>query len=235
MHIIKQLRRKKNISQTVLGKEIGVSLRTIQLYEKKDANIPIKNLSKIAAFFDMTIAELYMHELSDSEGTYAKPKPFSHFGNICYTLEHGKFLVRTPLYFLEDQKEYAEQLTGNSPKERKITAGFVVDSLEDGNYKAFEIAGDSMDDGSIGAIPNKAIVLALQYDKKKLMRPEEIKKNNAWILVLKNRIICKSITGMDPSKTKISCHNRNESPEYTDFEIDLNEVQEVYLVIKKQF
>ncbi|TAI47479.1 helix-turn-helix domain-containing protein [Flagellimonas allohymeniacidonis] len=235
MYIIKQLRRKKNISQTDLGKEIGVSLRTIQLYEKKDANIPIKNLSKIAAFFDMTIAELYMQEVNESEGTYAKQKPFSHFGNICYTLDHGKFLVRAPLYFLEDQKEYAEKLADNSQKDRKISAGFVVDSLEDGNHKAFEIAGDSMDDGSIEAIPNKAIVLGLKYNKNKLVRQEDIKKSDAWILVLKNRIICKSITGIDATKTKIQCHNLNTSPEYTDFEIALDDLQEIYLVIKRQF
>ncbi len=74
MYAIKQLRRKKNLSQSDLAKEIGVSLRTIQLYEKKNANIPIKNLTRIAAYFDLSIAELYLQEVNEKPGKLFEKK-----------------------------------------------------------------------------------------------------------------------------------------------------------------
>nr|WP_299343420.1 helix-turn-helix transcriptional regulator [Allomuricauda sp.] len=234
MHIIKQLRRKKNINQTQLADEIGVSLRTVQLYEKKGANIPIKNLSKIASFFDLTIAELYIQEVNESEATYAHRKPFTHHGNICYALEHGKYLVKAPLHLIENHKDYVSSLGPNSKNASYLEVGFILDFLEEGRYRAFEISGDSMNDQSIEAIPNKAIVLGFQMDKKLLVQKEGVKKGS-WILVLKNRIICKQVTGIDSKSSMITCHNLNPSPEFQDFELNLEDILEAYQVVKKQF
>ena len=59
MIIIKQLRKQRKISQTVLANEIGVSLRTIQHYEKGDIDIPMRKLQKIARFFEVSISDMF--------------------------------------------------------------------------------------------------------------------------------------------------------------------------------
>ena len=59
MIIIKELRKQRKISQKNLAAEIGVSLRTIQHYEKGDIDIPMRKLQKIARFFEVSIADLF--------------------------------------------------------------------------------------------------------------------------------------------------------------------------------
>ena len=234
MYILKQLRRKKNISQTELAQEIGVSLRTIQLYEKKSANIPIKNLTKIADFFEMTIAELYLHEVNDMGETYMRKQPFTKHGSIFYPLDHGKHLLMAPLVLMEQYGDYLEKLKMEESKKTPFQIGFVIDFLEDGPYVAFEVAGDAMNNKTIEAIPNKAIVLGLHLKKEAITKDKDDLWNKSYVLVCKNRIICRQLTGYDSAKSSIQCHNLNNSPEYQDFEVPLDDVMQIFKVAKKQ-
>ncbi|MBS9461189.1 helix-turn-helix transcriptional regulator [Flagellimonas sp. 389] len=234
MYAIKHLRSKKNMSQSDLAKEIGVSLRTIQLYEKKNANIPIKNLTKIAAFFDLSIAELYLQEVNESEVTYTKRQPFTKKGSVFYPLDHGKHLVMVPLVLTEYQKAFLDDLAENAQDNDTFQTGFIVDFLPEENLRAFEITGDSMNDGSIDAIPNKAVVLGLKLKNNQLVKTDGTLWNTAYMLVCKDRIICKWVTGIDSGKKTMYCQNLNKSPEYQDFELSLEDVLQVYKVVKKQ-
>ena len=231
MHIIKHLRRRNGINQSDLAEAIGVSLRTIQLYEKKDANIPIKNLSKIADFFKVSIAELYLQEVNEEGDKYGTKKIKSAGGNVAYTLPNGKYMVTAPVLLSHFHEQYLPQLQ----LEHTISTGFVVDNFDGGGYMAFEIIGNAMNDGSIKSIPNGALVLG------KLISEEVLLENSAsdflntpLIIIDKARIICKQFTGYNPSKASISCSSLNNSPEYSDFEIALSDIREIYQVIKKQ-
>ncbi|WP_318311165.1 helix-turn-helix domain-containing protein [Flagellimonas crocea] len=233
MYIIKQLRRKNNISQSKLGKEIGVSLRTIQLYERKDANIPIKNLTKIAEFFGLTIAELYMHEVNDMGEAYTKRQPFTKHGSVFYPLEYGKYLVMAPLVLVELHKKYIDSLKKNNFT-NPFQGGFVIDFLTEEPHKIFEISGDSMNDSSAGAIPNKSYVLGLEVKKESLTRNNENSWNLPYIIVCGDRIICKQLTGYNRQNKAVMCHNLNTSPEFQDFELPMEEILQVFKIVKKQ-
>ncbi|MCK0161134.1 helix-turn-helix domain-containing protein [Allomuricauda sp. F6463D] len=233
MYIIKQLRRKNNISQSQLGKEIGVSLRTIQLYERKDANIPIKNLTKIAEYFGLTIAELYMHEVNDMGEAYTKRQPFTKHNCVFYPLEHGKYLVMAPLVLVEWHKKYIQNLKKDKLK-YPFQGGFIIDFLTEEPHRIFEVSGEAMDDGSSEAIPNKAYVLGLELKKDALTRSNESYWNQSYVLVCADRIICKQLTGYNKENRSILCHNLNTSPEFQDFELPLDEVIQVFKIAKKQ-
>jgi len=234
MHILKILRRKKKISQTELADAIGVSLRTIQLYEKKDANIPIKNLSKIAEYFGMSIAELYIHEINEEGDFYSKRKVFSNHGNICYPLDYGKYLVMAPVLLFEQQKEYLAKRTQKDFLSALVQVGFILDYLEGGFHMAFEIIGDAMEDKTINAIPNGALVLGLNIDKKVFVKRADEFKGEVVLLVCAGKIICKSFTGLNEDMTAINCHSLNPSPEYQDFAMPIADVHELFVVVKKQ-
>lgn len=233
MYIIKQLRRKNNISQSQLGKEIGVSLRTIQLYERKDANIPIKNLTKIAEYFGLTIAELYMHEVNDMGEAYTKRQPFTKHGSVFYPLEYGKYLVMAPLVLVEWHKNYIQNLQKDEFS-NPFQGGFIIDFLTEEPHRIFEVSGDSMNDGSSEAIPNKAYVLGLEIKKDTLARNNETYWNQSYIVVCADRIICKQLTGYNRENKSLLCHNLNTSPEFQDFELPLSEVLQVFKIVKKQ-
>ena len=85
------------MSQTDLAKIVGVSLRTVQLYEKKDANIPIKNLIKIAEHFDHSIAELYSYEANVQNGIHDSQNALTKAHHPIRPLTKEKFLITVPL------------------------------------------------------------------------------------------------------------------------------------------
>lgn len=234
MYIIRQLRQKKGVNQSHLADAIGVSLRTIQNYERKDASIPSKNLAKIATYFDLTIAELYQRQLSENGEPYSKTKSFTKHGCVFYPMEHGKYHVVTPLVSVERQKNYIESLAesrlGNSP----YKTAFIIDFLEDGPHKAFEVSGDSMNDGSIDAIPNKSIVLGIKTKKENFAIEGALMSKEPYVLVCKDRIICKEVASFDASNKTIRCQNLNQSPEYQDFDLAITDVLEVVRIFKKQ-
>ncbi len=234
MFILKQLRRKKSISQTNLAKAIGVSLRTIQLYERKGANIPIKNLTKIAQYFEMSIAELYMHEVNETDGKYdGKPK-FSSKGQQLKQVGQSKYLISVPLVSNEQQRAYCENLKNTDYVSGLSHIGFVIEEVEDNHYAAFEITNNSMDNGKIGGIPNKAIVLGKLVPAKKFPSEWSSRPKRPWILVTLEGIMCKSIADYDKENAKLKCHNLNPSPEYTDFELSMETLEQLFLVVKKQ-
>ncbi|NAY91575.1 helix-turn-helix domain-containing protein [Muricauda sp. JGD-17] len=222
------------MSQTDLANQIGVSLRTIQLYEKKNANIPIKNLTKIAEYFEMTIAELYLREVNDMDENYIRKQPFIKHGSVFYPLDHGKYLVMVPLVLMEQHGSYLEKLEMETAKKTPFQIGFVVDFLEDATYMAFEIAGDAMNNQGVEAIPNKAIALGVEIKKGALGTDNTEMWNKSYVLVCKDRIICKDIIGYDKNRETVQCHNLNTSPEYKDFDLSLNDILQVFRIVKKQ-
>ena len=230
MQIIKQLRNRNGINQTDLAAAIGVSLRTIQLYEKKDANIPIKNLSKIAAFFKLSIAELYLQEVNEEGSTYTTKKIKSAGGNVAYALPNGKYMVTVPVVLSLFHQRYLRQ----PQQEQSLSMDFLLDNFEEGGFMAFEVIGDAMNDGSIQSIPNGALVVGKLIPKENLTLNTSGLLNSTFVVVGDTRIICKRFTGYNPTKGSIACSSLNNSPEYRDFEIPLGEIKQVYQVVKKQ-
>ncbi|MGD1946960.1 MAG: helix-turn-helix domain-containing protein [Croceivirga sp.] len=233
MEIIKRLRRKHGLNQSDLASAIGVSLRTVQLYEKKDANIPIKNLQKIANVFEMSIGELYLNEVNDIGSQYGKQQPVVSGYNTGYRLNNGKVLLRAPLIMAESYGDFIEKGRDEEFVKNVLHIDFVIPSFEETPYVAFEITGNAMDDGTSHSIPNGALVLGRKVHTLKLNLDKNA-ENNIFVMVCSNRIICKSVTAILEGQKTIHCHNLNPSPEFKDFEVPMSDIKEIYAVIRKQ-
>lgn len=234
MFILKLLRQKKNISQTNLANAIGVSLRTIQLYEKKDANIPKKNLDKIANFFNLSISELYASEVNEVDVVYkklTKSKTKEQLHKIT-KLGPGKYVIKTPLIIAENQIEYTKNYNNFTFLKQMPSISFVVENVSVSQYISFEITNNSMWSNNHHGLPNKAIVLG------KISTIKELGKSSnafeSWIIVLENVVMCKQIINYDKRNGTVTCHSLNTSPEFPDFTINLDDVKLLFRVIKKQ-
>ena len=234
MQIIKELRKQKGLTQSDLAEAVGVSLRTIQTYEKKGASISNKRLEKIASYFELSVIELQIREVNEEEATYGNQKPFDHFGSRCYPLDFGKTFMLVRLLLAEKQEEYAKTINSKGEPKDVMKTGFVLQTLRDSSHLAFEIAGDSMNDGSIESIPNKSIVLGVEYSLTELIKDSKLFLNQIMVLVLRDRITCKKIIAVDADQKEITCSNLNGSPEFNDFKLPLDEILQMFKVIKKQ-
>lgn len=235
MLILKQLRSKKNISQMDLAEAIGVSLRTIQLYERKKANIPIKNLTKIAVFFGVSIAELYSQEgVEESRGIYEERITNDKNGQRIAKLAPGKYLVTVPLVISKHQNGFIAEHNNASFLKGLPSIGFVVDQVAMAHYVAFEILNGSMDDGTRNGLPCNSIVLGKLIAHGKVYGMIKDNPTMLWIVVHKTGIMCKQFVSYEKRTRTIVCHNLLFSPEYADFEIRMDDVFQFFSILKRQ-
>jgi len=234
MFILKQLRRKKNASQTDLALVIDVSLRTIQLYEKKEANIPIKNLTKIAQYFDITIAELYAMEnnTAEPELTYDIQRKLVKVDNGVRVPYVNTFIVNVPFIGVAIQEKYMHEYENLKFIEALPYIDFINNTIDEGYYAAFEIKSNAMDNGLVNGFPDKAIAFGKLQTKKQLI--ESYTNNTCWLLVCNNSILCKEVVGYNKDLNTITCHSLNASPEFSDFELELDTIKQFFVIVKKQ-
>lgn len=98
-----------------------------------------------------------------------------------------------------------------------------------GHYVAFEVKGDSMDDGSKRAICDGDILLGRELNKMHWQNRLHVPK--VFIIVHKtDGIICKEILKHDVKTGIILCHSWNQDPDYEDFEMNMNDVMQLFYV-----
>lgn len=109
------------------------------------------------------------------------------------------------------------------------TMPVLVDKTYKGKYRCFEVDGDSMDDGTRDAICDKDIVLGRDI-KRELWKSKLHINDWNFIIVHKDGITIKRISRHDVENGIIKCHSLNSL--YDDFELNLNNVIELYNLVK---
>lgn len=160
---------------------------------------------------------------------------FVNSSNVKYfELPNGKFRMKVPLIPVRAYAKYVDECRDAEYVDELEEVEFVVDKIGLGRYYAFEIKGDSMDDDSRRSLCDKDIVLAREllrdHWKNKLHNDEY----PFWIIVLDHTIVCKQIVEQDMDRGVIKCHSLNPSPEYSDFEIKLDEVCQLCNIVTRQ-
>ncbi len=191
------------------------------------------NKSKFFFLFDNEERE----KKNSPEENIENSEPIVHVGSTGnkYTeMESGKFRVSVPLVPAHAYARYISDFQDVEFKEDFEYVEFIVDIVGKGKYYAFEIKGDSMDDDSKRSIPDRSTVLARDLMKEHWKNKLNFRRFPFWIIVHQNNIMCKEIIGHDVERGIIKCHSLNDSPEYTDFEVDLREVKQLLNIVKIQ-
>jgi hypothetical protein len=207
---IRNLREKRGWTQLDLAKKIGVSLKTISNYE-------------LGGVIPASKKELLRSVLSETESNnttvISDAKPVTNVDFIQVPL----IPVRASAGYLYGygDMEYIESLP---------TIPIIVDKTYKGKYRCFEISGDSMDDGTRSAICDKDVVLGREVKREHWKNKLHI---NDWYFIIVHKtegITVKQITDHNISTCEITCHPLN--PLFNDFKLNLNDVLELYNVIK---
>jgi len=138
----------------------------------------------------------------------------------------SEFVTTAPLI---GQYAHAGYLSGYADVEyiEQQPVYIATKKFSNGNYVAFEIRGDSMEDGQRHAIYNADVVLGRElvrdYWKCKIHHPK------TFVIVHRTKgIICKEIIDHDVEHGIITCHSFN--PEYSDFELDLKDIVQLFYI-----
>lgn len=109
---------------------------------------------------------------------------------------------------------------------------FPAEKVYHGKYYAFEVDGDSMDDGTRRSFERGDVVLVRELDKVDWKPKLHIGKWSHWVVCWGNCVRLKQITKQEGDE--ITLHSLNPSPEYTDFTLNLNDVSRLFNVIMKE-
>ena len=162
----------------------------------------------------------------------AEPFTENKHGNRFYKRDNGQLVIEVPLVpynaLGSPDDEFAELI---ADRNRYQSVSFEVDRVGHGRYFAFEVDGDSMDDGTRGSFERGDVVLVRELDKDDWLPRLHISKWRFWVVCWGNCVRLKEIIAQ--SDGAITLHSLNPSPEYTDFVLRLSDVRRLFNVIRK--
>lgn len=252
---IKMLRIELDLNQQDFADLVGVSKRSIANYESGETEPNSRTLLRLTSI-EHKIVEAKHHGIEPityirnkvhysklpskeiNEGNILVKEPLEIFntkaGSNYEELPNGKYLLTVPMVPVRAQATYISEFADAEYISDLKKISFIVDRIGKGKYQAFEVQNDSMNDGTINSIPDGAIVLGRELGKQHWKNKLNTNGYPYWIIVHKNTILCKEIIAQDLENGTITCHSLNDSPEFQDFTIKLDDCHQLFNIIKKQ-
>lgn len=116
------------------------------------------------------------------------------------------YLMKVPVFPAYAHAKYLDEFRDVMSWESAEFAYFPAKQVHRGKYMAFEIKGDSMDDGSKHSLSNGDIVNTRELNRELWKDKLHINKFPNWIIVTETSILCKEITNHDVENGIITCH-----------------------------
>jgi len=200
-------------------------------------------LTDISNKFDLSMDDLTKINYKISDEDHAINNSSNDLGPIEYPtldthnqfidLKDGKILM---IIAKVDEPAYAGYLSNFSDKEFIETLpmhSLIVDKRHRGTYRAFEIIGDSMDDGSKESIPDGSIATGREIMQSYWTSKFHTHRYKDYIIVSHTEgIIAKRISAQDVEGGMITCHSLNPNKdEYPDRVISLKDVKQIFNIV----
>jgi transcriptional regulator with XRE-family HTH domain len=246
---IREIIRHEDISVEMFSKITGISKYTLDSMFKKETNPSFDNLNKIINAYTQysldwlitgkgNMMKTTQYSQSDDDEPVVSEPEESYYAirnGLQYAeLPNGKFRIRAPFIPAKAYAKYLNSENDAEPPYEWNSVYFTVDKIDDGQYLAFEVKGDSMDDDSKHSICDHDIVLTREVARNdwQILLPDE--ERPFWIIVLDGAIVCKQIIAYNAKSGDIVCHSLNPSPEYADFRLPTEQIRRLCNIIAKQ-
>lgn len=224
---IKFLRVSQGLTQDELADRIGVKKAHVSNWEN-DKNQPSKeNLDSLAIALGVSVKDLYEKNITsvqetETQGYSVKPKPNAERIDLEW--------IDVPIV---EVKARAGYLRGyNDPEYMESLPKTMVrkDFERGGNFIAFRIEGDSMDDGTSRSVLDNDVILGREVARHHWASKLFYKKY--WFIIVSDNdgIVLKEITDHDVENGIITCHSINNV--YEDFKMNLSEVKQIFNFIR---
>jgi len=212
---LKYLRKLRGWTQEEFANKLGIKRSLIGAYEEERADPRLDVLEILADMFKLSLDELLLKDLSVTSDSYMakrrQQKMMSADRNVIHFVP-----VKAAAGYLASyaDTEFIDELNT-----------FTLPMLSGGNYRAFEIIGDSM-----MPTPSGSIIVG-----EKIENPSDIKTSQAYIVVSRNEgIVYKRIEKDGRTKNKLTLVSDN--PQYQPYQVNAEDIMELWqaqMVISK--
>jgi transcriptional regulator with XRE-family HTH domain len=204
---LKYLRKLRGWTQEEFANKLGIKRSLIGAYEEERADPRIDILEIVGDIFKLSLDELLLKDVSNTGGSYLakrrQQKMMSADRNIIHFVP-----IKAAAGYLAGyaDTEFIDELNT-----------FTLPMMTGGNYRAFEIIGDSM-----MPTPSGSIIVGEKIDSL-----EDVKNNMAYIVVSRNEgIVYKRIVKSNKAKNKLTLVSDN--PQYQPYQVNADDVMEVW-------
>jgi transcriptional regulator with XRE-family HTH domain len=203
---LKYLRKLRGWTQEEFAQKLRIKRSLLGAYEEERADPRIEVLEVVADMFKLTLDDLLRKDVSDNKTNYIARRRAQKLAN-----------GRGDIPFVP-VKAAAGYLNGyGDPEFIDELNTFTLPMLAGGDYRAFEILGDSM-----MPTPSGSVIVG-----EKVESLEDVKSNNTYIVVSKTEgIVYKRIMKNTRQKNKITLVSDN--PVYQPYTINSDDVLEVW-------
>ncbi|MEP7141345.1 MAG: LexA family transcriptional regulator [Ferruginibacter sp.] len=212
---LKYLRKLRGWTQEEFAVKLGIKRSLIGAYEEERADPRLEVLEIVGDIFKLSLDELLLKDLSNTGNSFLAKR------------RQQKMMAadRNIIHFVP-VKAAAGYLAGYADSEFIDELNtFTLPMLAGGNYRAFEIIGDSM-----MPTPSGSIIVGEKIDN-----TEDVKNDQAYIVVSRNEgIVYKRIVKNNRSKNKLTLVSDN--PQYQPYQVNAEDVVELWqaqMVISK--
>ena len=212
---LKYLRKLRGWTQEEFAVKLGIKLSLIGAYEEERADPRLEVLEIVGDTFKLSLDELLLKDLSNTGDSFLakrrQQKMISTDRNVIHFVP-----VKAAAGYLAGyaDSEFIDELNT-----------FTLPMLAGGNYRAFEIIGDSM-----MPTPSGSIIVGEKVDNS-----EDVKNDQAYIVVSRHEgIVYKRIVRNNRSKNKLTLVSDN--PQYQPYQVNAEDVVELWqaqMVISK--
>jgi transcriptional regulator with XRE-family HTH domain len=203
---LKHLRKLRGWTQEEFSKKLRIKRSLLGAYEEERAEPRIDVLEVVADMFRLTLDELLRKDLSESKATYLSKRRAQKLG-----------AGRADIPFVPVKAAAGYMAGFADPEFVDELNTFTLPMLAGGDYRAFEIIGDSM-----MPTPTGSIIVG-----EKVEDLENIKTNNTYIVVSKNDgIVYKRMMKSNRQKNKFTLVSDN--PAYQPYNINTEDILEVW-------
>jgi transcriptional regulator with XRE-family HTH domain len=211
---LKYLRKLRGLTQEEFAQKLQIKRSLLGAYEEERAEPRIDVIEAVSDWFKISLDDLLRRDLSDVKGSYLAKR------------RQQKLIAENNLIHFVPVKAAAGYLAGYADDEFIDELNtFTLPMLGAGQYRAFEIVGDSM-----LPTPSGSVIVGQKTDG-----VEEVRSNSPYVVVSRNEgIVYKRIVKSNKAKNKLTMVSDNPAyqPYYMNAE-DILELWQAQMVIQK--
>lgn len=211
---LKYLRKLRGLTQEEFALKLQIKRSLLGAYEEERAEPRIDVLESVSDWFKVSLDDLLRRDLSDVKGSYLAKR------------RQQKLIAENNLIHFVPVKAAAGYLAGYADDEFIDELNtFTLPMLGAGQYRAFEIVGDSM-----LPTPSGSVIVGQKADG-----VEDVRNNSPYVVVSRNEgIVYKRIVKSNKAKNKLTMVSDN--PAYQPYFMNAEDILELWqaqMVIQK--
>ncbi|MCU0375314.1 MAG: helix-turn-helix domain-containing protein [Chitinophagaceae bacterium] len=206
---LRYLRKQKGWTQDEMANRLGIKRSLIGAYEEERADPRIDVLEVAMELFSLSMDDLLLRDLSESSGDYLAKRR-----SMKLDTNRSAFITFVPI------KAAAGYLAGyNDPEFVDELNTFTLPMLSPGDYRAFEIIGDSM-----LPTPSGSIIVG-----EKVNNPDYLKNEEPCIVISRQEGIVYKRVKKVPRSKPVTYTLVSDNPAYKPYQVQGDEIAEIWL------